>query len=131
MKKKYINIVIGLMAIGGGFAAVHLKQWSINNIADSSTCLNIFYETSKANEKMRLEKLLITEEQIEKMNQQFGKDLELSSYELMYYDNFQRNCQSSIKKESKEGFWETFIMYSVISLIGLNIARGLKEWNAY
>ena len=131
MKKKYINIVIGLMAIGGGFAAVHLKQWSINNIADSSTCLNIFYETSKANEKMRLEKRLITEEQIEKMNKQFGKDLELSSYELMYYDNFQRNCQSSIKKESKEGFWETFIMYSVISLIGLNIARGLKEWNAY
>ena len=55
MKKKYINIVIGLMAIGGGFAAVHLKQWSINNIADSSTCLNIFYETSTANEKMRLE----------------------------------------------------------------------------
>ena len=127
MKKKYINIVIGLMAIGGGFAAVHLKQWSINNIADSSTCLNIFYETSKANEKMRLEKRLITEEQIEKMNKQFGKDLELSSYELMYYDNFQRNCQSSIKKESKEGFWETFIIYSVISLIGLNIARGLKE----
>ena len=70
---------------------------------------------------------MITEEQIEKMNKQFGKDLELSSYELMYYDNFQRNCQSSIKKESKEGFWETFIMYSVISLIGLNIARGLKE----
>ena len=115
------------MAIGGGFAAVHLKQWSINNIADSSTCLNIFYETSKAYEKMRLEKRLITEEQIEKMNKQFGKDLELSSYELMYYDNFQRNCQSSIKKESKVGFWETFIMYSIISLIGLKIANSIKE----
>ena len=76
---------------------------------------------------MRLEKQLITEEQIEKMNQQFGKDLELSDYELMYYDNFQRNCQSSIMKESEEGFWAIFIMYSVISLIGLNIARGLKE----
>ena len=127
MKKKYINLVIGLMAIGGGFAAANLRQWSINNIANSSTCLNIFYETSKANEKLRLEKRLITEEQIEKMNQQFGKDLELSDYELMYYDNFQRNCQSSIKKESKEGLLYTVIMYSVISLIGLTIARQLKE----
>ena len=115
------------MAIGGGFAAANLRQWSINNIANSSTCLNIFYETSKANEKMRLEKRLLTEEQIEKMNKQFGKDLELSSYELMYYDNFQRNCQSAIKKESKDGFYETAILYSIISLIGLNIARALKE----
>ena len=127
MKQKYINIVIGLLAIGGGFTAAHLKEWSINNIANSSTCLNIFYQTSKANEKLRLEKRLITEEQIEKMNQQFGKDLELSDYELMYYDNFQRSCQSAIKKESKDGFYETAIMYSIISLIGLNIARALKK----
>ena len=110
MKKKYINIIIGLMAIGGGFAAANLRQWSINNIANSTTCMNIFYETSKANEKPKLE-----------------KNLELSDNELMFYDNFQRNCQLSIKKESKVGFWETFIMYSVISLIGLNIARALKE----
>ena len=99
MKKKYINIVIGLMAIGGGFAAAHLKQWSINNIANSTTCSNIFMSSAEANRKLKLEKRLITEEQIEKMNQQFGKDLELSDYELMYYDNFQRNCQSAIKKE--------------------------------
>jgi hypothetical protein len=110
MKKKYINIIIGLMAIGGGFAAANLRQWSINNIANSSTCLNILGSSLKTNEKPKLE-----------------KNLELSNNELIFYDNFQRNCQLSIKKESKEGFWETFIMYSVISLIGLNIARALKE----
>ena len=98
------------MAICGGFAAANLKQWSIKNIANSSTCLNIFRSSSKANEKTELE-----------------KNSEFSDNELMFYDNFQRNCQSSIKKESKVGFWETFIIYSVISLIGLNIARALKE----
>ena len=97
------------MAIGGGFTAANLRQWSINNIANSSTCLNIFKSSSKTNDQLRLEKT------------------ELSDYELMYYDNFQRNCQSSIKKESKVGFWETFIMYSIISLIGLKIANSIKE----
>jgi len=127
MKKKYINAIIGLLAIGGGFTAAHLKEWSVNNIANSTTCANIFMSSAEANKKLRLEKRLITEEQIEKMNQQFAKDLELSDYELMYYDNFQRSCQSAIKKEAKYGFYETAIMYSIISLIGLNIARGLKE----
>ena len=127
MKKKYINAIIGLLAIGGGFTAAHLKEWSINNIANSTTCTDILLSKEVANKKLRLEKRLITEEQIEKMNQQFAKDLELSDYELMYYDNFQRSCQSAIKKEAKDGFYETAIMYSIISLIGLNIARALKE----
>ena len=82
MKKKYINIIIGLMAIGGGFAAANLRQWSINNIADSTTCTNILLSEEVANKKLRLEKRLITEEQIEEMNQQYAKDLELSDYEI-------------------------------------------------
>ena len=127
MKKKYINIVIGLMAIGGGLAAAHLKQWSINNIADSTTCMNMFTWTAEDNQQYRLEKGLLTEEQIKKINQKLEKNSALSGYELTLYDNFQRNCQSAIKKESKYGFYETAIMYTIISLLGLNIARALKE----
>ena len=127
MKKNYISIVIGLLAIGGGFTAAHLKEWSINNIANSTTCANIFMSSAEANRKLKLEKRLITEEQIKKMNQKFAEDLELSDYELLYYDNFLRSCKSAIKNKSRHGFYETAILYSIISLIGLNIARALKE----
>ncbi len=61
------------------------------------------------------------------MNQKFAEDLELSDYELLYYDNFLRSCKSAIKNESRHGFYETAIFYSIISLVGLNIARALKE----
>ena len=104
MKKKYIHAVIGLLTIGGGFTAANLTQRSINKIADGGTCWNIFASSSKANEQIKLEKSLINEEQIKKINQQLEKNLELSEYELMYYDNFLRSCQSAIKKESKVVF---------------------------
>ena len=95
------------MALGGGFAAANLRQWSINNIANSSTCLNIFRSSSKANEKPKLE-----------------KNLELSDNELMLYDNFQRNCQLSIKKESKVDFHKE--LYLQIYKLGENFLKFVK-----
>ena len=83
------------------------------------------------NSKYRLDKGLITKEQIEKINKELVRKRELDDYELTFYDNYLVSCKRSIENKSKEGFWETFIVMSIFSWIGLYFANRFPKWNAY
>ena len=116
-----------IMAITGGLTVAYIRETSISNILEDNLCTEIFFDAALENSKYRLDKGLITKEQIEKITKELERKREIDDYELTFYDNYLVSCKRSIENKSKEGFWETFIMYSVISLIGLNIARGFKE----
>ena len=78
-----------------------------------------FFDAALENSKYRLDKGLITKEQIEKITKELERKRELDDYELTFYDNYLVSCKRSIENKSKEGFWKTFIVISSFSWIGL------------
>ena len=112
-----------IMAIAGGLTVAYIRETSISNILEDNLCTEIFFDAALENSKYRLDKGLITKEQIEKINKELVRKRELNDYELTFYDNYLVSCKRSIENKSKEGFWETFIVMSIFSWIGLYFAN--------
>jgi hypothetical protein len=107
------------MAITGGLTVAYIRETSISNILEDNLCKEIFFDAALENSKHRLDKGLITKEQIEKITKELERKRELDDYELTFYDNYLVSCKRSIENKSKEGFWKTFILISSFSWIGL------------
>ena len=108
-----------IMAITGGLTVAYIRETSISNILEDNLCKEIFFDAALENSKHRLDKGLITKEQIEKITKELERKRELDDYELTFYDNYLVSCKRSIENKSKEGFWKTFIVISSFSWIGL------------
>ena len=108
-----------IMAIAGGLTVAHIRKTSISNILEDNFCTEIFFDAALENSKYKLDKGLINKEQIEKINKELERKRKLDDYELTFYDNYLVSCKRSIENKSKEGFWETFIVITSFSWIGL------------
>ena len=116
-----------IMAIAGGVTVAHLRQTSISNIVEDNVCSEMFFNAAEENSKYRLEKGLISKEQIEKIKQELERKRELNDYELTFYDNYLVSCKKLIEKRSKEGYLETVIVMTIFSWLGLYFANKIPE----
>ncbi len=123
----YTSKVLWIMAIAGGFIVANMRQSSISNIVEDNVCSEMFFNAAEENSKYRLEKGLISKEQIEKIKQELERKRELNDYELTFYDNYLVSCKKLIEKSSKKGFWETVVVFSIFSWLGLYFANKLPE----
>ena len=173
----FIKIILGdkarvlwIMAIFGGFMAANLRQngrltlinqddgamvstydgdYEYYEPKDENLCGTMIRDFAKVNYEYRVEKGLITKEQIEKKeaerkrrNKEIKERLEKGDTNVFfddseenkksretsaYLERFVETCETTLGKKARKGYWWTVFAWTLFSWIGLRVASEVNS----
>ena len=158
-----------IMAIIGGFFAAYLRQngrltlinqddgamvqtydgdYEYYEPKDENLCGTMIRNFAKANYEYRVEKGLITKEQIEKKdaerkrrNKEIDDRIAKGDTNVLFEDSeenkksretsayigrFVETCETTLGKKARDGYWSTVFVWSLFSWFGLRLAREIN-----
>ena len=173
----FIKIILGdkarvlwIMAIFGGFMAANLRQngrltlinqddgamvstydgdYEYYDPKNENLCGTMIRDFAKVNYEYRVEKGLITKEQIEKKDaerkkriKKINERIEKGDTNVLFEDSeenkksretsayigrFVETCETTLGKKARDGYWPTVFVWSVFSWVGLFVASQNRE----